>query len=100
MPHREGSNSYSYDVQFYRFLSFFKILNIKHEKGKEHVAWINGNVGKVWNFRAQERLAELQRTQADIGEYLWRQGRNQLRTRTPNPYWIYFPQIELRPLGT
>ena len=74
--YREGLNSYSYDVQFYRFLSFFKILNIKLEKGKEHVAWINGNVGKVWNFRAQERLAELQRTQADIGDYLWRQGRN------------------------
>jgi len=36
--YREGLNSYSYDVQFYRFLSFFKILNIKFSTGKAQIA--------------------------------------------------------------
>jgi hypothetical protein len=32
--YREGVNSYSYDVQFYRLLSFFKILNIQFSTGE------------------------------------------------------------------
>ena len=83
--YREGMSSYSYDVQFYRFLSFFKILNIKFSTGKAQIAWINGNLAKIWNLRAQERLAELQKTQADIGDYLWKQGRNAIAHANTDP---------------
>jgi hypothetical protein len=81
--YREGQNSYN--AQFYRFLSFFKILNIKFSTGKEQVAWINTNLGKIWNFMAQRRLAELQKTEPNIGEYLWKQGRNAIAHAYTDP---------------
>jgi hypothetical protein len=80
---REGLNSY--DTPLYRFLSFFKILNIKFSTGKAQVTWINSNFGKIWNFLAQERLAELQKTVPDIGDYLWKEGRNAIAHANTDP---------------
>jgi methylamine utilization protein MauJ len=80
---REGLNSY--DTPLYRFLSFFKILNIKFSTGKTQVAWINSNLGKIWNFLAQERLVELQKTVPDIGDYLWIEGRNAIAHANTDP---------------
>jgi hypothetical protein len=81
--YREGLNSRI--AQFYRFLSFFKILNIKFATGKAQIGWINANLGKIWNFIAQERLAELQKTEPDIGEYLWKEGRNAIAHANTDP---------------
>jgi Methylamine utilization protein MauJ len=81
--YREGQNSHI--AQFYRFLSFFKILNIKLSTGKKQVEWINTNLGKIWNFKAQTRLAELQKTEPNIGEYLWKQRRNAIAHANIDP---------------
>lgn len=70
---REGLNS---NMPFYRLLSFFKIVNIGFGKGREQVDWINANLGKVRNMWGQERLQELSGSVADVGDYLWVQGRN------------------------
>jgi len=81
--YREGLNSRN--TQFYRFLSFFKILNIKFARGKAQVGWINANLGKIWDFIAQQRLAELQKTEPNIGEYLWKEGRNAIAHANTDP---------------
>jgi hypothetical protein len=81
--YREGLNSTV--NQFYRFLSFFKILNIRFPTGAGQVNWINANLGKVWDYLAQERLAELGKTEADIGEYLWKEGRNAIAHAYSDP---------------
>ena len=81
--YREGLNSRN--TQFYRFLSFFKILNIKFATGKAQIGWINANLGKIWNYIAQERLAELQKTEPDIGECLWKEGRNAIAHANTDP---------------
>jgi hypothetical protein len=71
--YREGLNS---NTDFYRFLSFYKIINIGFANGHEQAAWINANLGKIWNYQAEPRLKELQSTGEDVGSYLLRQGRD------------------------
>ncbi len=56
----------------YKFLGFFKILNILKEKGKEQKKWINDNIQYLKN---NERINELRKEGIDIGEYLYEQGR-------------------------
>jgi Methylamine utilization protein MauJ len=81
--YREGLNNH--ENQFYRFLSFFKILNIKFATGKAQIGWINANQGKMWDFIAQQRLAELLKTEPDIGKYLWKEGRNAIAHANAEP---------------
>jgi hypothetical protein len=81
--YREGLNSRQ--MQFYRLLSFFKILNIKFATGREQIDWINANLGKIWNFIAQQRLAELQQTRQNVGEYLWKEGRTAIAHANTDP---------------
>lgn len=71
--YREGLNS---NNDFYRFLSFFKILNIGYANGHEQANWINVNHNNVWSHMAQTRLQELQKTVPDVGLYLLRKGRD------------------------
>jgi hypothetical protein len=71
--YREGLNS---NTDFYRFLSFYKIVNIGFANGHEQVAWINTNLDKMWNHLAESRLNELKSSVSDIGTYLLRQGRD------------------------
>jgi hypothetical protein len=35
--------------------------------GHEQAAWINANLGKIWNYLAEPRLKELQTTVPDVG---------------------------------
>lgn len=62
---------------FYQFLSFFKIINLRHPHGGEQVAWIKSALPRVGSRRANVlgRLSELSLREADIGEYLYRQNR-------------------------
>jgi hypothetical protein len=71
--YRDGLNS---NNEFYRFLSFYKIVNIGYERGPQQAAWINANLNNVWGHTAQLRLQELQKTEPDVGAYLLKQGRN------------------------
>ena len=70
--YREGMNLSS--VTF-AFLSFFKIINMLDSKGKQQVAWINNNLGKISFQPAIDRLNELKKNESDIGHYLYVKGR-------------------------
>jgi hypothetical protein len=63
------------DNDFYRFLSFFKIINIIRPTTRDQRAWINANLDRVWHFEGTQRRNTLGQTVADIGEYLAVQGR-------------------------
>ena len=57
------------------FLSFFKILNITLSNGQAQIAWVNNNLHHVKFGRELDRLNELRAIHADIGNYLYVQGR-------------------------
>lgn len=59
----------------FAFLSYFKILNIHHGGGAGQKAWINDNLHRIGYRPALNRLAEVQQTEADIGRYLYKEGR-------------------------
>ncbi|HNX35642.1 MAG TPA: hypothetical protein PKM57_13500 [Kiritimatiellia bacterium] len=59
----------------FAFLSYFKVLNIRCERGAEQKTWINDNLHHVWYQPALKRLAELKHTETDIGRYLYEEGR-------------------------
>jgi hypothetical protein len=67
---------------FYRFLNFYKIINIGHAAGSEQMGWINSNIPQLrsrnsWTAHAAlERLEKLQATESDVGKYLYVQGRS------------------------
>ncbi|HEY0968967.1 MAG TPA: methylamine utilization protein MauJ [Opitutaceae bacterium] len=59
----------------YRFLAFFKIINVLHEKGAKQVAWINAAIPKLTDRIAMQALAALTPTQPNLGKYLYESGR-------------------------
>ena len=59
----------------YAFLGFFKVLSILRGKGGELKKWINTNLEKIRYTPEKERLVHLEKTEADIGLYLYHQGR-------------------------
>lgn len=59
----------------YRFLGFFKLINVLFARGRGQEAWINAAIPKLKNHDALKRIAELQTTQADLGHYLYESGR-------------------------
>ena len=59
----------------FSFLSYFKILNIQHEKGDVQQTWINDNLNKISGIIEKQRLQELQNSYQNIGKYLYKQGR-------------------------
>jgi len=69
--YKEGISSNS---NFYKFLSFFKILNLNNHKGKEQIKWINNKTGEL--KLAKKALNELITSGVkDIGDYLYSSGR-------------------------
>ncbi|MBY0355426.1 MAG: hypothetical protein K2Q12_06805 [Rickettsiales bacterium] len=58
----------------YRFLSFFKILNVKMD-GTQQIKWINDNVDKIRDYQAKESLQKLRPQHVDIGNHLYVSGR-------------------------
>ena len=59
----------------YRFLTFFKIINVLHQRGDEQIRWINAALPKLRNHEVAERLEQLQPTEPDVGKYLYGSGR-------------------------
>lgn len=59
----------------YKFLGFFKIINILYPKGPDQVRWINATLDLLENYEAKARAADLRATGEDIGEYLYVSGR-------------------------
>jgi hypothetical protein len=70
--YREAQNLNSIPFQF---LGFFKVINALHKRGPEQKNWINKNIDHIIDYRAQERLRELRRSQQDMGSYLYESGR-------------------------
>jgi hypothetical protein len=70
--YREGLAA---DQAFYRFLSFYKIINILRNKIPQQSRWINANLDKVRDYRCMERLRAIHESHANVGEYLSKQGR-------------------------
>jgi hypothetical protein len=59
----------------YSFLGFFKILNIGLPNGKGQIDWTNVAIPNIKDHRAVERIAELQVSEPNLGEYLYASGR-------------------------
>jgi len=57
------------------FLSFFKILNVTLSNGPAQMAWLNSNLHHITGGRELDRLNELRGLHADLGNYLYVQGR-------------------------
>lgn len=70
--YREGQ---CLDNDNYKFLSFFKILNLISNDWKQQVSWINNNINKIKDHRAKEVFADLQKQHNDVGNYLYTSGR-------------------------
>jgi hypothetical protein len=58
----------------FQFLGFFKIVNIRYATGKDQIGWINSMIPTIKPPTAQ-RVQDLQRSHANVGEYLYVQGR-------------------------
>lgn len=58
----------------YAFLGFAKILNLGGS-GKKQIVWINAAIATLRDHFAKERLAAIQATEPDVGEYLYGSGR-------------------------
>lgn len=59
----------------FKYLGFFKVINVIFNRGPEQKVWINANIDHVKDFLAVERLEEIKKTGEDIGEYLYKSGR-------------------------
>ena len=59
----------------YKFLGFYKVINVLYEKGLDQKAWINANIANVKDFQAVERIQELKKRVSDFGDYLYKSGR-------------------------
>lgn len=59
----------------YKYLGYFKILNIENEKSKDHRDWINQNLKNLKRTDSISILKKLQGTHDDIGSYLYKSGR-------------------------
>ncbi len=64
------------DNEFYRFLSFYKVINVLFSHPTRQMEWINANVPHVQHHFGTERAAFLQARGDDIGRYLFVQGRS------------------------
>lgn len=65
----------SVNSRSFAFLSYFKVLNILHGGGTGQKNWINKNLHRIWYPPALDRLVEVQKTEADVGRYLYKEGR-------------------------
>ena len=55
----------------YKFLSLYKIINLKFPKSKDQKNWINNNL-KIVKGEAKERIDELRSIENNIGNYLYK----------------------------
>ncbi|MCH7603546.1 MAG: hypothetical protein IIB54_12335, partial [Planctomycetes bacterium] len=70
--YREGL---SVNLTPYKFLGFFKIINIIRNKGPDQIQWITDNLHYVTDKRALARIAVIQAKESDLAEYLYVSGR-------------------------
>lgn len=59
----------------FAFLSYVKVLNILYENGGAQKMWINNNLRRIWYQPAADRLDQIRSAHADVGRYMYKQGR-------------------------
>lgn len=59
----------------YRFLGFFKIINILHKQGPAQVAWIKVTLPKLNMPHIKARMAQITASEPDVAKYLYESGR-------------------------
>jgi len=59
----------------YKFLGFFKIINVLHKNGSSQVSWINQVIDSLYDHTAKERIEQLKTTEINVGQYLYQSGR-------------------------
>lgn len=55
----------------YAFLSYYKVINCYHDKGKDQTKWIDSNIDKSVKFSSRNSLEVLRAKYQDLGEYLY-----------------------------
>jgi hypothetical protein len=65
----------SVNMVAYRFLGFFKIINILRKSGSDQKRWINQTLPTIGDRDAKQRLVQLRDSHSDIGDYLYVSGR-------------------------
>jgi hypothetical protein len=69
----------------FAFLSFFKILNIRHAGGEGQKNWINNNLCHISYPPAADRIKEILVKNSNVGEYMFVQGRCAVAHAHSNP---------------
>jgi len=59
----------------YKFLGFFKIINILYKDGLAQKAWIRATLPLLTESHLKDRLLALANAQSDVAEYLYESGR-------------------------
>jgi hypothetical protein len=70
--YREGL---SVNLAPYKFLGFFKVINILRNKGNDQKQWIRTNLQYVTDRDALARIGAIQTSEPDVADYLYVSGR-------------------------
>jgi hypothetical protein len=70
--YREGL---SVNMPAYKFLGFFKVVNVLWSQPVQQMQWINDNLRHVADTRAKARISEIQSLHGDVANYLFVSGR-------------------------
>lgn len=71
--YREGLSA---NLTTYKFLGFFKVINVLKNDGLGQKQWIRDNLQYVTDRNALTRIAALQASKPDVADYLYKSGRN------------------------
>ena len=71
---------------FYAFLSLYKAFSVAVSNSQARGAWITNKRHEIDYPRAKERLAELETQGLDVGNYLYKQGRNAIAHADREPF--------------
>ena len=61
--------------QPYKFLGFFKVINVLNATGRQQRDWITAALPRITEHQAKKRLQVLNRTTVDVAGYLYESGR-------------------------
>lgn len=59
----------------YKFLGFFKVVNVIRDKGTDQKAWIKSTLAHITDGGIKARIAEIQKRNPDVADYLYVSGR-------------------------
>lgn len=80
---REGL---SLDNPFYAFLSLFKCISVIIPDGKRRAEWIHTAVEDLDDHRAKKRRDQLIADGINVGQYIWKEGRNAIAHAEKTPF--------------